>query len=171
MSISLIINNTGRFWVGDHDPQKSEIPVSGSIEEYDFYINSVTNILFQNINSLVDNLEWKQVGANLSNLNVSRSWEPVSLIFNQPRVPSDQFDTFVSLSVNLNNSASIPSTLDVLVNAGDGFQSISTLENNSSIVSSITLSYSFIVPKGSSYKLVPSESGIVTLKKLYELSL
>ncbi len=170
MSIYLT-TNTGRLWVGDHDPSSSESTSGGVIQKYDFYINKISNVLFQNVDSTIDSLQWAKQSPSPSMLNVTRNYSLVNLSLDTVRLPNNNFDTFVSLAVNLINNDTDNSALYIQLNSGDGFIILALLENDSSLISNITMSYSFIVPKGTTYKLVPTGSGEVKLIRLYELTL
>lgn len=58
---TMLSSATGRCWLGNHAPGASEILGGGTIEQYDLYLDTSTNNLYQNIDATLDALVWESI--------------------------------------------------------------------------------------------------------------
>lgn len=180
----LVTNCTYIYFTCDRDPTGTEPIVSavGIPSNWLFYWwNTITNDVFSCQNGSATPLVWWKhiTSLNLASsvsstlgwkINSSRSYSSVSLAFATARTPSATNDTLVIASLQANVALLQTSTMNVQIDSGSGFTTISTL-TFTGVVSTKTDTVSFIVPANAQYKLLSSGTATNTITSIFELSL
>lgn len=173
----LIPAGTAQFWNSDHNPGASETLQYGILYIGDYVTNTNTGDTFRCIDNTSDSMLWYKMAdsnnissmAITGSLNTSRSYASPSRAFAADYTPSATNDTFVIIPFSQVSVLAGNAIVTLLV---DG----STVDTKScsGLVSTRQDSFTAIVPKGKTYRINSTTTGIGsanTLGAVKELSL
>lgn len=168
-----VLDQTTWGWTCDRDPTSTEPNDTGILQYGNLWRNSTNNNLWFCLDSGDYNnndLVWgflDKIVPNVPDISYSVRSSPS---FGTSYSPSATNNVFVLATVNIQTTILQTGTINVQVDSGSGFSTISTIEKNS-VLSNDTHTLSFIVPAGSTYQIIKSGTGTNTLNGIVELIL
>lgn len=179
----LVYNASYIYFTCDRDPTTSEpiVSAAGIPSNWLFYWwNLTTNDIFVCQDGSASPLAWfkqansaniaSMIGSSLGwDLNTPRAYTPVTLAFNTARAPSETNDVLVLANISQTSTLIASSNITVQIDSGSGFEDKANLIL-SGVAASLTQCCTFLVPKGSSYKIIKS-SGAGSIAAINEITL